>query len=226
MPTNTLRFEIKVLKMVHQKKGVGIKTMADIDLPTMNLAFEYLKKQLEKVLYYDSTINAKGLSSKEKEQLQGFKASKNWTELKPKKRHLSKLKLNQFIKTKSKNLKSELLKLLDYEREQFNQLSEIPSREQFNHSNIGLNNTRLEDRICPVTGMDISMQKEGSKLLSNTGLKHLEKTKPKEFKRLQSILLTGQHNKFERTVYDMMSKQIRNYFYGNRDFYTGPSLFD
>lgn len=81
-------------------------------------------------------------------------------------------------------------------------------------------------RICPVTGIDISMQKESSKLLSNTGLKYLEKTNPQQFQGLRSILLTGQPNQFEKSQYDMISKQIRNYFYNNPDYYSGPNLFN
>ncbi|MBO6828731.1 MAG: hypothetical protein JJ876_04135 [Muricauda sp.] len=88
---------------------------------------------------------------------------------------------------------------------------------------IGINSTMLKgetipfsySRVCPITGMDITMQKEGSNLLSNTGLKHLEKTDKKQFEELQKILLTGQYNKFEKTVYDKMSKQIRNRYYNH-----------
>ncbi|MBO0331132.1 hypothetical protein [[Muricauda] lutisoli] len=225
MPTNTLRFEIKVLKMQHQLNHVGFRTMGDIDLNTLGLAFDYLIKQLQKVLYYDITIQTKGIPDKQKGKLKDYKNPRYWSELTPKERHRDKKKLNALIESKSKNLKSELALLLNKKREQFNRLSETISREQFNHSNIGLNNTHLEDRICPVTGMDISMQKECSKLLSNTGLRHLEKSNLKEFKRLQSILLTGQHNKFEKTVYDMMSKQIRNYYFNNRINFTSPKLF-
>ncbi|MBW8243046.1 hypothetical protein K1F50_09565 [Muricauda oceani] len=226
MQTNTLRFEIKVLKMQHQLNHVGFRTMADIGPNVIGLAFDYLIKQLQKVLYYDITIQMKGLQDKQKSKLKDFKNPRYWSGLTPKKRHRDRKKLNILIESKSKNLKSELALLVNKKREQFNQLSETPFVEQFNHSNIGLNNTPLKNRICPVTGIDISMQKEGSKLLSNTGLKHLEKTNLKEFKRLQSILLTGEYNKFERTVYDMMSKQIRNYFYSKRDFYSDPILFN
>jgi hypothetical protein len=59
------------------------------------------------------------------------------------------------------------------------------------------------------------MQKKGSNLLSNTGLKHLEEKDINKFNELKSILLTGNHNEYELTVYDQMSKQIRNRYYNN-----------
>ncbi|WP_108244866.1 hypothetical protein [Muricauda brasiliensis] len=226
MPFFVIRLEIGVLKMIHQSREVGVRTMADINLTTINLAFEYLKKQLEKILYYDITINPKNLSKKQKGCIKDYKNDKYWFELEPKKRRRETKKLNALIESKSKNLKSKILHLLDKNRAQFNRLSETLTREEFNHSNIGLNNTSLKDRTCPVTGIDISMQKQGSKLLSNTGLKYLEKTNLKEFKKLQHILLTGQYNKFERSVYDRMSKQIRNKYFNNRSSFLSPVLFD
>lgn len=72
-------------------------------------------------------------------------------------------------------------------------------------------------KICPVTGLDISMQKPDSNLLSNTGLKYYEKTEPKIFLTLEQILLTGKPNKFEKTKYDKIAKQIRNRFNNGPD---------
>src|SRR5690606_17544925 len=67
--------------------------------------------------------------------------------------------------------------------------------------------TKDPERICPVTLQPIHMQKEESFLLSNTGLKHLEETNPQQFEFLKETLLTGSENKFERNIYDKISKQ-------------------
>lgn len=80
------------------------------------------------------------------------------------------------------------------------------------------------NRICPVTGVDISMQKGGSHLLSNTGLKYYEENKPIYYKMLVNTLLTGQENEFEKTIYDKLSKQIRNRFYNKRNNYNNNQL--
>ncbi len=63
------------------------------------------------------------------------------------------------------------------------------------------------------------MQKEASFLLSNTGLKHLEKNNPKAFKKLVEVLITGNENKFEKGIYNMLSKQIRNRYFNQRDLF-------
>lgn len=73
-------------------------------------------------------------------------------------------------------------------------------------------------KICLVTGLDISMQDEGQ-VLSTIGLKYYEKYEPKIFQKLENIFLTGMDNKFERTIYAKLSKQIRNRFYNNRAKY-------
>jgi hypothetical protein len=64
------------------------------------------------------------------------------------------------------------------------------------------------------------MQKGDSNLLSNNGLQHLEKNDLKEFERIKDIFLTGNYNKFETDIYSMISKQIRNRYYNNRDLYS------
>jgi hypothetical protein len=74
-------------------------------------------------------------------------------------------------------------------------------------------------KICTVTELDISMQRDESYLLSNTGLQHLERNDLKEFERIKGIFLTGNYNKFETDIYSMISKQIRNRLNNNRDYY-------
>ncbi|MDP3946509.1 MAG: hypothetical protein Q8Q51_11505 [Lutibacter sp.] len=88
-----------------------------------------------------------------------------------------------------------------------------------------INNTKPSiNRICPITGVDISMQKGNSHLLSNTGLKYYEENKPIYYKMLVNTLLTGQENEFEKTIYDKLSKQIRNRFYNKRNNYNNNQL--
>tara|TARA_R110002110_G_scaffold199752_5_gene410528 strand:+ start:1784 stop:3370 length:1587 start_codon:yes stop_codon:yes gene_type:complete len=81
--------------------------------------------------------------------------------------------------------------------------------------NVNIPTNKTIPRICPVTREDISMQKDGSYLLSNTGFKHLEKSHPIKFKILEKKLLTGHENKFETDLYSKLAKQIRNRHYNN-----------
>ena len=70
------------------------------------------------------------------------------------------------------------------------------------------------------------MQKEDSFLLSNTGLKYLQQTDPAKFHFLKDHLLTGNPNQYERSIYSMISKQIRNRYNNNREKYQEqPTLF-
>lgn len=76
-------------------------------------------------------------------------------------------------------------------------------------------------RICPVTGMPIHMQKEESRLLSNTGLKWLRENKPESYDLLKRRFLprrgySGVHTQFEKNEISHLSKQIRNEHYGQR----------
>lgn len=45
------------------------------------------------------------------------------------------------------------------------------------------------------------------------------------FNFLKNTLLTGNYNKYENTIYDMMSKQIRNKYYNNPSKYNTLTLF-
>ena len=84
--------------------------------------------------------------------------------------------------------------------------------------------TNTDRRICPITNLDISMQKRGSNLLSNTGLKYYEKKEPETFKRIATALLTGRYNEFEKSIYSKISKQIRNRYYNNLSIFFNDQL--
>lgn len=80
-------------------------------------------------------------------------------------------------------------------------------------------------RKCPVTGFAIFMQREDSGLLSNTGLKYLEENDREQFEFLKQRLLTGNPNKYEKDIYSMISKQIRNRYFNKPYNFIQPTLF-
>lgn len=221
MPKNTLRFEIKVLRMEHQKKIVGIKSMADIKQQSMLYAFDYLIKQLEKLIYYDKTIKIKELDKKQKGKIQEYKNSRYWSLLTPKQRFKHKEKLQQIINKNSQNLKAEILDLLIQKKEQFYRLSETPKREQFYHSSIVSNHSLSTVRICPISGLDISMQKPYSKYTLTATLKNLKKSDSKKFSEVCALLLSstsGNTPKYEKDLISHLAKQIRNRYYNQNKF--------
>lgn len=210
---NTLRIEIKVRKMRYQKSDVGIQTVADIALERLTEAFKLLARHLQYIIYFDNTIEKKPLSKVDKNRLQKLGNPNYWKKLATNKRDTPKKLLANLIEQNSANLKGELLMLIEKNRVRFHQESKEHSRVRFHYSNIEGIFTPNSSKTCPITGIDITMQKEGSNLLSNTGLKYLEKTDKKKFGQLAQTLLTGRHNEFEKTVYDKISKQIRNRYY-------------
>jgi hypothetical protein len=213
---HTLRIELKIRKM-EDLKSTGLQTMADINSSTLGNCKELLLKQFEKVVYYDYTIRKEEIKKSLKSKLKDFSNNKYWQyDLPPNRRHRPKKKLNEIIRDHSENLKAILRCQIIEKCVIINQQSETPKCVIINHSNIEADITQVTPRICPVTREDISMQKEGSFLLSNTGFKHLEKSNPNKFKTMEKNILTGMPNKFETDKYSRLAKQIRNRYFNNR----------
>ena len=217
---HTLRIETKHLKEI-DFQDAEIKTFEDINHNTLNKALELLIRRFDEVVYYDRTIVETNLSKRQKLLLNKYSNITFWFDtLKANKRDKHKKKLKSFIQNNSKNLHDQLKKDLIQKGVIINSKSENLKRVIINSSSIGLINTPKQQRICPITNLDISMQKRGSNLLSNTGLKYYEKKEPETFKRIAAALLTGRYNEFEKSIYDKISKQIRNRYYNNlSDFF-------
>ncbi|GGW37277.1 hypothetical protein [Arenibacter certesii] len=184
MALNTLRFEMKVTRMEFQRKGVGITTIANLDERHIKRVFLFLKKQLEKVLYYDNTIRKGELSSEERIKCKDYSNPRYWKNLASNLRYRPKLKLHAIIENNSDNVKAELLGQLNKICIKFDQDFESGVCIKFDSSSMGPNIIPQHVKICPVTGLDISIQKSNSKLLSNTSLKHNEKMDPNTFEKL------------------------------------------
>ena len=108
MNTDTLRIELKYLKMAEVKK-LGITTFADINKDTLNNAKEQLLKRFDTILYYDYTINKKSLSNKQKQTLIKYSNPRYWIEdLKPNHRDREKKRLKKIINDYSENLHEQL----------------------------------------------------------------------------------------------------------------------
>jgi len=211
----TLRIELKVIVM-NLIKDVGISTFADVNENTMSKAYRLVLTHFDKTLHYDRTIRFKELTRLQKSAISNYSNKLWWLDLEPSKRDRPKNQLNKLTAIHSDNLKHEIRELFTKKCVMINRLSKKAKCVIIKTSCIGLDITQNASKICPVTNIDISMQKDDSTLLSNTGLKHLEKTDNRQFQRIKDIFLTGNLNKFEFDVYSMISKQIRNRFYSHR----------
>ncbi len=216
MAGNVLRFEIKVTRM-EKFSNVGIKTFADVNNSTLNTAYNHLQKCFNEIVYYDRTIDKANLTRLESIKVKDYANVSYWMDMESKKRDRPKKKLAKLIEQYSENLKAQIGSLMSQKCVIINRSFENPKCVIINRSSIPLKITHSVPRICPITGADISMQKDDSYLLSNTGIKEIEKTDSALFERLKKILLTGNPNKFEKDDYNKMSKQIRNRFYNNPD---------
>jgi len=88
--------------------------------------------------------------------------------------------------------------------------------------------TSNEPRFCKVTGLDISMQKAGSILLSHTGLKHHQTTNKIEFNRVLNKYLSRKWMDADfNTQIKELAHNIRNKHTGckSRNDYSGNNLF-
>lgn len=63
------------------------------------------------------------------------------------------------------------------------------------HPNMHQNPKKLKRRICPVTGLDISMQQDNSKFLSATGVEWYYNNKPETYKTTLAPRLRDHWNK-------------------------------
>ncbi len=176
MDNNVLRIELKLIKTVELKK-IGVSTFADINSQTLNKAKDLLIKRFDEVMHYDDTIDKSKLSNRRKGLIKSYSNPRFWIdEVKPRYRDRHKKRLNEITHNYSENLHLQIRQDIIDKCVIINRLTEPSRCVAINTSNIELNITHLDNRKCLITGIDISMQKEHSFLLSHTGLKHLYKT--------------------------------------------------
>lgn len=180
-----MRIEKKWRKMV-ELNNKGIHTIQDlINYNLLNFKNDLLK-EWNNVLYCDYNT-VKGTKNEDKytnviwwERLNydNFKYHRN--------------QLNKLIKSDPKNIKNIIAKLIDDKAELLNtKTTEINSlyiglKKEVDSSQI----IDMNRRSCLVTGLNISMQKKNSFLLSHTGLKYYFKTDKKIFLELKRKYLT------------------------------------
>lgn len=234
MKEQTLRIEIKELKAI-DFSDTGIKTFADINAQTLENAKQLLLKRFDEVVYYDYTINKKGLTKSQKQSLNNYSNARYWFEnITVKKRYEHKNKLRKYISDYSQNLHQKIRAEIIQKGGIINRLSETPKGGIINSSNIELNTpfkppTKNEEKTrvkhCPITGVNLSREKEGAKYIRTTTLKYLKKHDEEKYTEVCSLLLKNTnpyHTKYEVDIINHLAKQIRNRVYnGNSIKKTG-----
>lgn len=239
---NTFRFEVRS-KQAKYFNQFGIYTLADLINPEIYLVLaNELIKEFEKVLILEKQLH--GIEKK----LDKFLDSDFWENCLPGHRNMfAKQKkiyfelLNHYPETIHSELKQLIKSKLDLFTIELKtgaisttsseglkvQFPKYISRESAPVYNlkvaVGLtiHNQQLKLKYCPITKVDISMQKGKSKLLSVSGLKWLNENDPKKYREIERCFLpnwgiSGKHTKYESNRFYHLAHQIRNEYYNHR----------
>jgi hypothetical protein len=187
---------------------LGVFNLSDIS----KLGFKYFENELltewQNVLFFDTTINAKS------KRLLNFQNPIYWCELiqKPTKTNYYKqkgilidftLNYSQKIQHQLTEIMSKKIDCLNYRGARFDTLiiKSIHAPQQL-----------TKDNICIITGVNISMQKDNSILLSHSGLRYYFKNDKKIFEQVKRKYLSKTWTKadFETQIKEI-AHNIRNH---------------
>jgi hypothetical protein len=190
-----LRIEIKETNLRHHR-AQGIYTLQDFIQSDKRPIVESLINKWDEVVYYDNTSN-------NQDRWNQYNNINFWRELSTQKsrtsyfRHRKSLrKLNESTGQNIQDKISHLIKVKIQELQRVT-FSEFKSSSKF----------------CKITGVDISMQRKDSFLLSHTGLMHLINNDIKEFERIKrKYLLPHWNNKPLKKQIKEIAHNIRNRF--------------
>lgn len=205
--TEIIRFEIKYTRMERLNK-LGVFNLNDIS----KLGFKYFENELltewQNVLFYDTTINAKS------KRLLNYQNPIYWSELtqKPTKTNYYKHKriLIDFTLNYSQKIQHQLTEIMSKKIDCLNNRG--ASFDTLIIKSIHAPQQLTKDNICIITGVNISMQKDNSILLSHSGLRYYFKNDKKIFEQIKRTYLTKTWTKanFETQIKEI-AHNIRNH---------------
>lgn len=226
MSYSVLRVELKIIKM-EELKGFGIKTFEDINENILNKAKSLLLRRFDEIMHYDYTIQKNKLSRLKLESLKNYANPRYWIEdLKPNHRDRPKKELKGITANYSENIHQQIRTDIIEKCVMINRLTEMANCVINNHSNIWLNTTHIlfkkenenfikidevKKPICIVTGLDISMQKDESILLSHSGLRFYNDKDKTAFEQIKNRYLSKRwrSSDFETQIKEI-AHNIRN----------------
>jgi hypothetical protein len=216
LPEYVLRFEVKIIKS-EELKQIGIRTFEDISIETLKEAKKMLIRRLDEVLYYDYTIDKSKLTNREKALITNYSNPRYWlNELLPRHRDRHKKRLQKLTINNSDNLKEIISNEIKEKCVIINQPYQKPNRVMINTSSIELPITHSQSKKCPITGLSLEHEKQGSNYIKTTTLNYIRDNDEKTYSELCSLLLNdfkGNRPKFEKNIITHLAKQVRNRFY-------------
>ena len=207
--TEIMRFEIKYTKMEKLNK-IGIFNLNDVVNYGLHNFKNELLNEFNNILFYDTSIRLKSKS------LTNYKNPLYWTELLLNNQkdlfnyHRKNLKnITSQSSDKVQLLISEIINekidFLNTNTTQIDPLLILSKRVVYANQN------KTKNRLCEVTNLNISMQKDNSILLSHTGLKYYYKTDNKVYEQVKrKYLSTRWLNTDLETQIKEIAHNIRN----------------
>lgn len=222
---NTFRFEVKSKKsrFINQ---LGIYTAEDLLNPDVYVVMaESLINEFEKVLLLDCVTDFKTLSQKEQVKIEKYNNTMEWYRIRNRtnRNSFSKNKVAYYnlINKVPSNLKNQLRQIIYDKLKLLKKGADSPPKvtikkgadsQLYNKGICTLQEIQKQNEckkqkqsICKVTGIDISMQKDNSILLSHTGLKYYCQTDKKIFDQLKRKYLSI---KWHRSDFETQIKEI------------------
>lgn len=193
LPYDLLRIEVHYNKMKDLNE-IGIYTLNDLLKPEIyyNL-YKPLVKIWNELLLIDSTIRINELTPKYQEKLKEWKNKNNWFSLIENskagniKYNKEIINLRNITKKYSDNIQAQISELIQKKWKQLTDIQDqkgkpltdfsndekINEKETSNHLYKLLPVSYSQNKVCPVTGIDISLQKDSSKFLCDVGIRNL-----------------------------------------------------
>ncbi|MFE3846617.1 hypothetical protein ACFX5D_01375 [Flavobacterium sp. LB3P45] len=224
------RVELKITRMI-EIKSTGIKTFADINENTIKKATEVLLNRFDELMHYDYTIDKSKLSKTDLKNIKEYSNPRYWIyDIKPNRRDRPKQNLKSITLKYSDNLHQQIRTKIIEKCVIINRLSESSncvinntSSIQFdltqntpkNGKKIYSKNDKVKNAICPVTGLNLCNEKEGTKYALTTTLQKFKESDPETFEVVRIYLLSKFRSrpKFEQSEISHLAKQIRNIYY-------------
>jgi hypothetical protein len=220
---NTLRFEIKSKRSKYIRQQTGVSTWSDLFNPkNYQRMSEAILHEFSQVLILDHTIDQCTFTDRQKRQYSEYLNPDSWYH------YLQHKNRNTFGNQKKKYYKA----VAKAGGDMHSKLSNVISKEldevkkECNFRTLEWNQTTTKSgavssvyksgictplRICKVTGLPISMQRESSFLLSHSGIKYYHDHEPDKFHELKAQFLSErwQYSDYETQVREI-AHNIRN----------------
>jgi len=190
-----------------------LKTINDLLNTEFSLFIKDISTQLSQSLFYDFTIT--GIQSK---RLMNYSNRNYWSNLirdsRPSAYNKHKRILAQYIKENSENVLSQVV-----EEVRRKGLDLTQGGMSINTLCIGgISTPLLDNKLCPITGLGISMQRGDSKLLSVKGLRFYKTFNYKAYNAIELKYLSSKwdHSKDEKKITEI-AHNIRNTYNNQRN---------